>query len=152
MNISLDNQVAVITGGSRGIGAATVKLFDEAGAQVDVIAGDADEALDQGLVDQLVAHRVRHRLDEDHDIVAPGLAVVNQRHPFGRGREGDAVDQQVVAHQQSLLHGAGGNDVVLRQKREDEQPHHQHGADAGCVWGSALLAGAVFLVILSLVK
>jgi 3-oxoacyl-[acyl-carrier protein] reductase len=34
MEISLDNQVAVVTGGSRGIGAATVKLFAEAGASV----------------------------------------------------------------------------------------------------------------------
>jgi 3-oxoacyl-[acyl-carrier protein] reductase len=34
MNITLESQVAVITGGSRGIGAATVKLYAEAGARV----------------------------------------------------------------------------------------------------------------------
>lgn len=34
MNITLKNQVAVVTGGSRGIGAATVRLFAQAGAQV----------------------------------------------------------------------------------------------------------------------
>jgi len=34
MQITLDNQVAVLTGGSRGIGAATVKLFAQAGAKV----------------------------------------------------------------------------------------------------------------------
>lgn len=34
MDIRLDNQVAVVTGGSRGIGAATVKLFSECGANV----------------------------------------------------------------------------------------------------------------------
>ncbi len=34
MQIQLDNQVALITGGSRGIGAATVRLFAQAGARI----------------------------------------------------------------------------------------------------------------------
>lgn len=34
MKISLENQVAVVTGGSRGIGTATVKLFAQAGCNV----------------------------------------------------------------------------------------------------------------------
>ncbi|MEJ2007888.1 MAG: SDR family NAD(P)-dependent oxidoreductase [Acidobacteriota bacterium] len=34
MRITLENHVAVVTGGSRGIGAATVKLFAEAGCKV----------------------------------------------------------------------------------------------------------------------
>jgi 3-oxoacyl-[acyl-carrier protein] reductase len=34
MKISLENQVAVVTGGSRGIGAATVKLFAQTGCNV----------------------------------------------------------------------------------------------------------------------
>src|SRR5207248_10051875 len=34
VNLSVEGRVALITGGSRGIGAATVKMFCQAGAQV----------------------------------------------------------------------------------------------------------------------
>ena len=77
-----------------------------------------------------------------------------------------AIHHQVIAHQQRLLHRSGRNDEVLRQERKNEQPHHQHRADAGdrfkgrffhvFLFGSRLdfgrrLGGSVFfLVILSL--
>ena len=87
--------------------------------------GTRNEALDQEQVG--IAG-----LEEHDNVAALRLAVVDQRHPFGRRRERDAIDDQMIAHQQGLLHRTGGDDEVLGEKGEDEQAHDQHGTDAGC--------------------
>ena len=103
---------------------------DDSVVKVDMIAWDSDQALHQ--IRLWACRRVDGaRLDEYDDVAAPGLAIVNERHPFGGRRQGDAVDHEVVADQQRLLHGAGGDDEVLREKSEDEESDDQDGADAG---------------------
>ena len=56
VSLSLTNRVALITGGSRGIGAAAVKLFVQAGANV-VFNYQKAEAQAQKLVQECGAHR-----------------------------------------------------------------------------------------------
>ena len=51
VNLSLDSSVALITGGSRGIGAATVKMFCQAGAQVAFNYQKAGKAAEQVVKD-----------------------------------------------------------------------------------------------------
>lgn len=46
MELSLLNKVAVVTGGSKGIGLSTAKMFAEAGAQVVISARKADQLAD----------------------------------------------------------------------------------------------------------
>jgi 3-oxoacyl-[acyl-carrier protein] reductase len=58
MNLTLDNEVALITGGSRGIGAAAVRLFVAAGAKV-VFNYQAAEAQAETLVRQCGAANCR---------------------------------------------------------------------------------------------
>jgi len=52
ISLSLDNQVALVSGGSRGIGAATVRMFAAAGAKVMFNYAKARERAEQ-LVDEL---------------------------------------------------------------------------------------------------
>ena len=107
---------------------------DDAVVQVDVVAGHADETLDEEEVLGLalgVKLGLGDRLDENDDVAAARLAIVNQRHPLGGRSERDAVDNEVIADQERFLHRSGGDDEVLREKGEDEQAHHQHGTDAG---------------------
>jgi hypothetical protein len=112
--------------------------------------------------------QVRHGLDEDHDVAALWLAIVNQRHPLGGRSEGDAVHHQVIAHQQRLLHRAGGNDEVLARKVRMNRPttsteqmlataskgvsSTRSSTGSGWVSGGVLGGGVFFFVILSLVS
>ncbi len=60
MQIKIDDQVAIITGGSRGIGAAIARVFDGAGARVVI----ADQVPPDAAEDEFargVPHSARHR-------------------------------------------------------------------------------------------
>ncbi len=83
--------------------------------QVDAIAGDADGALDEGLADI-------HGIAEDDDVAAVDVAIGEQEARGGAGRRvGELIDQQVVADEEGVFHGAGGDDESLDQAGGAEQ-------------------------------
>jgi len=106
---------------------------DHAIVEMDVVAGDADEALDEGLILRLVVagHGVSDWLEEDYDVAAPGLTVANEREPVMAGREGEAIDEEVIADEEGVLHGAGGDDEVLADEIEDEETDYEDPRVAG---------------------
>ena len=59
------------------------------------------------------------------------LAVVDEGRPERGRREGDAVDQDVVADEQGVLHGGGGDFEVLEDEGHDEEADGEDGADGG---------------------
>ncbi len=68
-------------------------------------------------------------LEEDDDVSAAHIAIVNERCPV-RGRcEGDAVDQHVIADQQRFLHGRRGNGKILEDEGKSEEAQNEHAAD-----------------------
>ena len=77
VELSLEGKVALVTGGSRGIGAATVRLFRQAGARVVfsyVSAGERAEALVEECGGMEVCRAVRQGLDSVEDGEALGSA------------------------------------------------------------------------------
>jgi NAD(P)-dependent dehydrogenase (short-subunit alcohol dehydrogenase family) len=69
MGPALDGQVAIVTGASRGIGAATARAFGDAGARV-VLAARSEDALN-ALATQ-IADRGGHALAVPTDVTDPG--------------------------------------------------------------------------------
>ena len=99
---------------------------DDAVAEVDAVAGDADAALDEdrgrGFGGGLRKTMMSPRLD---------VAVVDEGSPVGGRGEGDAIDQDVVADEEGLLHGGGGDLEVLEDEGHDEEADGEDGADGG---------------------
>lgn len=84
--MKLQNRIALITGGGRGIGRAIASTFAEAGAQVAVAARSLDqvESVARELADKFSAHGLAIVCDvSDSESVQRMFALVNER--FGRG-------------------------------------------------------------------
>ena len=93
--------VVAVVGGLAGLGfiLGDAVQVDDAVAEVDAVAGNADGALDQ---EEVRAFRVG--LEENNDVATVNGAVVEKRCPEGAGGEGDAVDYDVIADEERLLH------------------------------------------------
>ena len=97
---------------------------DDAVAEMDVIAGDADGALDEEEVGFA-------GFEEDDDVAAADVAIVGEGRPLCGWGEGDAVYQDMVADEERLDHGGGGDFEVLEDERHDEETDGENGADGG---------------------
>src|SRR5712671_5169992 len=90
--MSLAGKVALVTGGSRGIGAATVRMFRQAGARV-VFSYRAAEARAQALVEECGGSAVCRAVRQELATAEDGQALVAEAvAAFGR------VDCLVVNH------------------------------------------------------
>lgn len=83
MNLSLDSKVALVTGGSRGIGAATVRLFADAGARV-VFNYQSAKARAEELAQQCGAANCRAVASDLSSAQAAGELVAAAVAEFGR--------------------------------------------------------------------
>ncbi len=86
------------------------------------------------------------RMQEHEDVTVPRRAIGNQlADPLGGWSQQDAVDENVIADQQRVLHRAGWNGERLQREGDDEQSGHQHDSDGGNELGSSLLGLLRFL-------
>jgi 3-oxoacyl-[acyl-carrier protein] reductase len=109
--LSLEGRVALITGGSRGIGAATVRMFRSAGARV-VFSYRAAEAQAKKLVAECGGDDACSAVKQELATVADGTSLVNAAvAAFGR------LDCLVVNHGVWPAHDASINEMTDEQWR-----------------------------------
>lgn len=83
MNLTLTSKVALVTGGSRGIGAAVVRMFAGAGAKV-VFSYEAAKAQAEAMVREVGAEKCRAVQSELSTTKAAGQLVASAIAAFGR--------------------------------------------------------------------
>ena len=109
--LSLAGRVALVTGGSRGIGAATVKMFRQAGARV-VFSYQRAEAQAQALVEECGGEDVCRAVRRELATAADGQALVAVAvEAFGR------VDCLIVNHGVWPSHDAPIGQMTVEQWR-----------------------------------
>jgi hypothetical protein len=136
--------VAVVDGlAGLGLVLGNAVEVDDAVAEVDVVAGDADGALDEEQVGGLGLG-----LEEDDDVAAVDVAVEGKGCPFGGGREGDSIDEDVVADEQGADHRGRGDLEVLEDEGHDEEGDGEDGADGGHGLQKGLMLFGLFLCLL----
>ena len=112
LSLSLKNRVVLITGGSRGIGAATVRLFRQAGARV-VFSYRAAESQAEALVEQCGGPENCRAIRQDLATIEDGQALVQAAAAiFGR------LDCLVVNHGIWPSHDAPIAQMAAAQWRE----------------------------------
>ena len=89
-------------------------MINAAVPQTYAVAGKSDDALDE------VLRRV-DRIAEDDDVATVNGSIGKHELPGTGGAEAGFIDQQVVADQQGVFHGAGWNAEGLDDKGDDEQ-------------------------------
>jgi len=122
---------------------------NDAIVKMNMVAGHSDKPLYQKEDCRLAITVDGAGLDKHDDVAALWLAIVDEGHPLGGRRQSDAVHNEVITDQERLLHRAGRNDEVLREKGKDKKAYDQNRANArrsfeGSLFVSFFCNGLIF--------
>jgi 3-oxoacyl-[acyl-carrier protein] reductase len=163
MQLSLDSKVALITGGSRGIGAATVRLFVAAGAKV-VFNYQSAKAQAEALVRECGASNCRAVQCDLSTPAAAGELVSAAVAAFGRldilvanhgiwppedapvDRMSDEQWHRTIAINLDSVFGLVKHSVAQMKKQHSRTPPQAKGGTAAATGESASAAGHIVLV------